>query len=120
MEPGRELDALVAEKVMAYTRNADGSFLNAVGYHLSADNVCAEEYNRLPHFSTDIAAAWEVVEKLRPRFEFNAFVYENGVRVAFWKKRTCGEIAGFCVADEIPHAICLAALKALEVPHTAA
>ncbi len=86
MQPGRELDALVAEKVMSW------EWVSAEGED-PADLPClvgpgpadcfyprvAERYpelptagGTLPAYSTDIAAAWTVVEKMRqhsePRF----------------------------------------------------
>lgn len=55
---GRELDAIVAEKVMGWCRGSEASS----GEWQRHDGMLAE----LPKFSTDIAAAWQVVEKLRP------------------------------------------------------
>ena len=50
LEAGRELDALVMESVFGIKRN-DGTEQYVIGHNL-------------PHFSTDISAAWEVVEKM--------------------------------------------------------
>jgi len=49
LKPGRELDALVAEKVMGYITH--GQFREKNGVRVMIDR-----------YSTDIAAAWEVVE----------------------------------------------------------
>ncbi|NTZ20912.1 hypothetical protein EXW96_26355 [Paenibacillus sp. JMULE4] len=51
MEPGREMDALVAEKVMGYTTH--GQFRDKDGVRVMIDR-----------YSTDISAAWEVVDKM--------------------------------------------------------
>lgn len=127
VKPGRELDALVAEGVMGEAQpihspcssepvpNAWKPFYNTeVGY-----------YKWLPRaFSTDIAAAWEVVEKLRgDGFEpaivgddhgHWAVVYEGvselGDKVP-WLNVPVDEALW---AATVPHAICLAALRAVE------
>jgi hypothetical protein len=58
MPAGRELDALVAEKVMGWT-DINGNAA-AVGCGLNHNKL----WTRVPDYSTDIAAAWQVVEKL--------------------------------------------------------
>ena len=52
LAPGRELDALVAEKVMGYT--VHGQFREKNGVRVMIDRC-----------STDISAAWEVAEQLQ-------------------------------------------------------
>lgn len=59
MKPGRELDALIAEKVMRWNREHDECGLPPGVY--GSDNI-----QPFPHYSTDISAAWEVVEKICP------------------------------------------------------
>lgn len=56
MEPGRELDALVAEKVMGWR-------LQGQSYWLCGDDVVHDVLFWNP--STDMYAAWEVVEKMQ-------------------------------------------------------
>ena len=51
LESGRELDDLVAEKVMGYRIPVQESLIG-------------NEWSPIPHYSTDIAAAWQVIEKL--------------------------------------------------------
>ncbi|UVI31197.1 BC1872 family protein [Paenibacillus spongiae] len=60
MTPGRELDALVAEKVMMWTKDTDGSYWLVDTY-----SIRTWEQTSYPGFqpSTDIAAAWEVLER---------------------------------------------------------
>jgi len=59
MDAGRELDALVAEKVMGgVPTNAIGDWMVAVGappYYRFGGSV-----RGLPDYSTDIAAAWQI------------------------------------------------------------
>lgn len=66
MKPGRELDDLVARKVMGwtYTRVEDG-FGHPPG----------KGFERIPLYSTDIAAAWEVAEKTKLLEKY--VLYEN-------------------------------------------
>lgn len=67
MQPGRELDALIAEKVMGLTRlncHSGDCF-----YRIDIVEGKEKEFKGLAKpYSTDIAAAWEVVEAaLLPR-----------------------------------------------------
>ena len=58
LQPGRETDRLVAIHVL--DMHADGPYIcREDGHGILAEN--------LPHYSTDIAAAWEVVEKFIER-----------------------------------------------------
>jgi len=62
----------------------------------------------LPHYSSDISAAWPVVEKMKDyylKIEFNQ--YSKKWEVDFGSK-------GVVSADSCPEAICKAALLALE------
>lgn len=137
MTAGRELDALVAEKVMgeklvwAYPvplihdgRTVDWTYESGDGtqphsyrtYEFNIGNCYASacEQTTVPDYSSDISAAWAVVEKLK---ELSKFSSKNP-----WLK-FCDVIAGpwnDCVTIAIweltPELICLAALKA--VGHT--
>jgi hypothetical protein len=85
MKAGRELDALVAEKVMGWSalefvKHSGPLNMDFPERHLIAPgrdrvpHVSQETFpdgktigpvpGRVPHYSTDIAAAWEVVEKV--------------------------------------------------------
>lgn len=96
LKPGRELDALVAEKVF-------GVDVGDIYY----DSTMQEITNfSIPHYSTDISAAWEVVEKFG---RFDLILNGSGA----W----CAEFYGSwdrSFGDSAPHAICLAALKAAQ------
>jgi hypothetical protein len=102
----RKLDALVAEKVMGLVPSA------AVGKR--------KVWNDLPHYSSNITAAWEVVEKftLRIRIECYAesdyvdFDSEECWHVDIWAPSR----EGCCVtAPTVTIAICKAALQAVGV-----
>lgn len=122
MKPGRELDALVAEHVMGWKR--------AVQPHPELPEITLYDlYNShvpMPHYSTDIAAAWLVVEKLTSdgiplvlgnttnrekdsQAKFAVTIFEN------WIGHVIPEDIRHvsAQAETAPHAICLAALKAI-------
>lgn len=152
----RELDALVAEKVMGWMWvTADGITVLAPPSHMIAYRENARlgkgghidldarllRCPPLPHYSTDIAAAWEVIEKL----------YNRGISIEISDMRHSPEEPGWwielvrfeplkesdapkwviddlggrpvafhlwehdCGAPTAPLAICLAALKAVGV-----
>lgn len=124
MEPGKELDALVAEKVMGFSviDNGDGPFLYK-----------HRDYFEWQNYSTDIAAAWKVVEHLRSRESeqgyYDVWISAAGGTYPYWcgekrdKKNTVEifintgakhrEIARGESDISVPHAICLAALEAV-------
>lgn len=121
MNPGRELDALVAEKVMG---------INAVDWvtgkefpitsAIEALALSEAQINQIPRYSTDIAAAWQVVEKL------GGVQLSSGLQnciacflvdgepdadgnIPILRRESYSEIGMHSTA----HAICLAALKAV-------
>lgn len=109
MEPGRELDALIAEKIMGWksiiTKDEVGDVYRGIP---PGGKLFDEDY--IPHYSTDIAMAWRVVWKwLRAyyygTFELNCANFGNETN---WEcqfgnyPRAKGETA--------PEAICKAAL----------
>ncbi len=148
MNAGRELDALIAEKVMGWTRagaqyhirpshrpskDFPGNILNDFDGKGPHDFLFPDKHDDtlrmafcgcestidVPSYSTDIAAAWEVVEKLGNwhGFDFmilldtsNSGKWEAGWYEMGWDgyERRCAESA-----DTAPLAICLAALKAV-------
>ena len=128
MKAGRELDALIAEKVMGLTRHDESYVAEGVGKVLrfvwrDGCGTCVYSGDMfLPHYSTNIADAWEVVEKLGrwhgfdfmivmpdPEQTFHLRTYEAG-----WYEATNDgpERRVVSDADTAPLAICLAALKA--------
>lgn len=137
MEAGRELDALVTEKVMGWqwfkmdtqglavgidhpwanTRSLRPDKSNGVWTLVASLDLPMHFDNRcIPHYSTNIAAAWLVVENLNKR-EWRveiAHTVNSGVDVviAKWEEgHFGGEFAEW--AETAPLAICRAALKAV-------
>lgn len=119
MEPGRELDALVAEKVMGLeiTKIANGHMWFRDGVTLRSP---------IPHYSTDIAAAWLVVEKMSSDgwiHEITEHINDSQIKCAMFANRS-GHYESYerswddeqwAVSGTAPHAICLAALKAVGI-----
>ncbi len=109
MKEGRELDAIVAETVFGYRlKKQHGNC-----FWVDVDGI---EPDHSTEFSTDIAAAWEVVEKLRSSF----FIHlEYQPHYGWTCLITMGEVAVIGEAGKAPLAICLAALKAMEETNVA-
>ena len=132
MQAGREMDALIAEKVMGLPHNELGEKCPRCGgeTRIGLDRAwcgnCSEWiYSPYPEFSDDIAAAWQVVEKIR---ELKSAWFEIGANPDFMSDRGdyyCSIRGGkieydspSCTlelyGDTAPLAICRAALKAME------
>lgn len=134
MKAGRELDVIVAEEVMALRSCNEWTHINlgsGGGPRLlhgslekpGSDHDCypALEYGPLGgprHYSTDISAAWEVIEKVQARALGWTLVCPTNYRWVAYQRTGCadpdfGDWWEF--GDTAPHAICLAALKALGI-----
>lgn len=126
MEAGRDLDVLVAEKVMGC--KVELVKIGTVAGWDSEPHCCCPgnphefsdrdyEVVELKRYSTDIAAAWEVVEKItlgKERFSYECLWRDpNDGKWAFGSFDRDGSFFPMEKADTAPHAICLAALKAV-------
>lgn len=102
MQAGRELDALVAEKVMGL--EVRGGFI-----------IRENRRSGIPSYSRKIEYAWEVVEKmLEQGYNFRIEkIYE--VYQCLFDKAICQWNEGGAYAETAPLAICLAALKTVGV-----
>jgi hypothetical protein len=112
MTPGRELDALVAEKVMGLTVYPEGR--DHVGPCWSKGGFHEEQ---VPNYSTDIAAAWSVVEAFTSG-NVNGHSCHSSVRFGAgnqsWNAWFAWGTERHEAHGESPmEAICLAALKAV-------
>lgn len=112
----RERDCLVAEKVMSIKviDLGDGIlYYNApIG---TCSFYCKNHQHMLPEYSTDINAAWDVVEKMRNILgqdiqSFSLWTTTTGTYGAHFKLGINNSFG-----DTAPLAICLAALKAMGV-----
>lgn len=107
MKPGRELDALVAKHIMGEDYRA---FANCNSRVKARDD--GTFLGRIPSYSTDIAAAWEVVERLKGQ----SVVIDFGEDTGAWEVSFIQQGERYTVScASVMHAICLAALKALNV-----
>lgn len=110
MKPGRELDALIAEKVMGLKPiiiPAMRSFPTTIE---PGDIFVMEDHElESDHYSTDIAAAWDVVDRLSSMGIYLRLSNVSGV--GRWRCSTENRITEFVATPA--HAICLAALKAV-------
>jgi hypothetical protein len=122
----RELDALVAEKVFGWQRceaqlhPTDNRMIRGVGYCPPNWGTGERDVDVVPDYSTDIAAAWQVVEKMR-----GVIVSINPPNDAH-DDEWCVEwfdgvhtLDAACAATA-PLAICRAALNATDTPETKA
>lgn len=127
IKAGRELDALIAEKVFGWTaeRRSDASMREV---SLLAPGIAGKPWRFTqylnesgtsrelgdfgpPHYSTDIAAAWEVVARMKGYLVLK----QTGYRVPdFWSAEFVGYRDSLVIGEaSAPLAICKAALKAV-------
>lgn len=107
LKPGRELDAWIAEHVMGWKLRTPypDRWLNSEGMTQS-----------LPHYSTDIYTAWDLLDKLS---ESNFLIETRTYMKQPWQSQVLilkSPESEWIVAvgETMPHAICLAAMKAIE------
>jgi len=121
MPAGREMDALIAEKVMGLRvhikperQKVDLGFYRRKIEYRTINWVYAGGY-LLRSYSTDISAAWDVVEKLKTIYHMSIWTdyYEDrnnyGCR---FQLRGGGQSSYPVISDAAPLAICRAALLA--------
>jgi len=114
MKAGRKLDSLVSEKVFGEKYPFDKKLKDY--YRPWVEDPIA--YEPCPYYSSDIKAAWQVVEKLLsllPNQDFHIEHWADG-DISNWQVSSCyqlGEWMDWVRAETLPHAICLAALKAM-------
>lgn len=123
MDAKRELDEFVAIHIFDWSDFwTNGILLYGHSPGERAMGIDAER-SPVPHYSTDIAAAWLVVEAMRGRglhLQMNDTL--SAYRARFFTvestrdwDRESTDGAYYEFADTAPHAICLAALKAVGV-----
>jgi hypothetical protein len=132
MPAGREMDALIATQVLGWAQRRNGRPIPSFeDIDWCYDFVPAQfQGNRehrqpLPHFSTDIAAAWEVVRALNKKgFEvrLNELIPYRGREdnlsrcLVTYDEDEEDTLEWKAMADEAPEAICRAALLASATP----
>ena len=151
MEAGRELDAIVAEKVMGWHYDSawdclippeqrakpnemwteweaddDGLVRKPINENYVTGIVYTGDTQKivLPYYSTDIADAWKVVERLDYKSHTNFSLYTIGANwFCFFKEENVKMDYSWvneyeARADTAPLAICRAALKTVPSPAT--
>jgi hypothetical protein len=119
MKSGRELDALVAEKVMRWKRVPSAMQGWSVGWEIPEGSRFAPGWALFtPGFSTSIEAAWEVVERIKAIGCVDIQVLHGGTYQVQIDRygASAGWDSAFVESTEgesAPHAICLAALKSI-------
>lgn len=123
MKPGRELDIAIAEKVFgAKVENLSQKHgwridfkSNMVECNDFIKSDAGIEGSKLKPFSTDIAAAWKVLEKFsHTRLWFNSHFQKW---ICEWARPSTPPFVTIIVSaagDTASHAICLAALEAVK------
>jgi len=102
MSSGREMDALIAERVLGL--KVDYEFEGFGGLRVPSLVDKYDEWGYLPDYSTDISAVWQVIEKLKehkPLLNYDPYSK---------KWYMCFNGAPFYSAETAPLAICRAAL----------
>jgi len=127
VKPGRELDALVAEKVfgavVSWDKYAGGNHPHSPSINTPECPSCGYDghwdHDAVPNYSTDISAAWQVVDRLTEVFADMELTVDKGMWECLFDTREIVPEHFLAGADTAPHAICLAALKAVEAKATA-
>lgn len=106
---GRELDALVAEKIMGFRYDGHNWGRGSEWWGCNCPNMGKP----LPHYSADIAAAWQVVEHLAAQHTVTLMVdaLDTQLVILDGDERLNYGIEG--TGETMPLAICRAALAAI-------
>jgi len=108
----REIDRLIAEQVMGWTN------LSVAGTRFGTTPE-GKSHSIVPQYSTDLSAAWEVVEKLRQvgyQGGINWSDSEPEYECAFGSSNVPPHERQSCRAETASLAICLAALQIVGIP----
>ena len=109
MPAGRELDTLVAEKVLRWKRQERGRSSSLPWPHWISDGTT---YLELPRFSEDVGDAWEIVRELIKRGLHVSLDSDGSGWTADFTPNPL--VTFFTCADTAPLAICRAALRVVE------
>ena len=111
MEAGRELDALVAERVMGLDVKITDWKSDRYGRYKVKHYRVGNSF--LPEYSTDISAAWTVIEKMiNLDYGIHMGLNKGNFEIAIYPLGDSDWI--YISAPTAPLAICKAALKSLE------
>jgi len=125
MPAGREMDALIASRIFGLTIMKDSLDGEVRAWRPTERSNPPNFFEgvQVPflHYSTDIAAAWKVVEALRQGWQGHAAACID-IRISDWVKFPDCKVTIFgpdiakvkAEADSAPLAICRAVLKAMD------
>lgn len=109
LKPGRELDALIARRVMGLETGHDGNEPIVIERGTPTSTLVA--HCSCPHYSSDVADAWALVSHLQPTWtiilQWDDDEQTWTVELDDFERPPIGAIA-----DTFPYALCLAALDA--------
>lgn len=111
MRAGRQLDALAAEKVMGWELVTESEFGLCWKVPLSAGGFEFRSDESAPHYSTDMVAAWLIVEQLSDTHGFFLGKHDSPGRPP-WCCRF-GVAPDLTEGETAPFVICVAALRAV-------
>jgi len=106
---GPEMDELIAKYVMKLERTKPGQWRESVDWWVNGlPSEC-------PDYSTDISAAWEVVEKMSSKFiGLHKMKFAEGKWFALYLDKSNDDCEEIVEAETPMLAICLAALLSVE------
>lgn len=112
IEEARKIDCAIAEKVMGLRVYEEAEYLDeSWDDNLAMTDDKPTDYGvmiaRIPNYSTDIAAAWTVMERLCEL----GFIYAISPHTVSLKQFGTDDGWEKTEGVDVPHAICLAALK---------
>lgn len=122
LQPGKELDAIIANKVMGLdlSKYRQSNYFSSIDIRKGYDGCYG-------YYSTEISAAWEVVERLENNFRFmltrNYKTPANSSHYCWARfqdkyQRGLGTTHSHSgISESASHAICLAALNAIGYKH---
>lgn len=140
MDAGRDLDVAVAAEVMGATEIHPITVIDRHGPHTEPgtsgpryrmpDGRMGVRATRIPYYSTDTAAAWQVVERMKERWasepnalrgepdvwRFHDFADEGWRASVVWLHHDGPIVEVDEMAPTLPLAICRAALAAVRKP----
>lgn len=122
----REIDRLIAEKIMGWTdikyeiagfgdgRNntIEGPWSEWRGKRSAAPWILSES---IPYYSTDITLAWEIVDRLVYKWDFILYRDSGFGWTVYDGPRSLEDRMSLANAETAPLAICLAALRVMNV-----
>lgn len=104
---------MIAEKIFGRKYKTIKGKGNKISLEPGAINNVTDFNPEPPYYSTDIAAAWDVVEKLKLLERFSLTLRQLSPTNTAWTLSDLRDGEPIAWSETAPHAICLAALKAV-------